>query len=1330
MRRDFGGCRLAGLVVLSMLLIGGFTTATLAHETDQEMPLGGVSTTIKVDQFTGQLTGSIPIEIPPGRNGMQPQIALTYSNTSGNGWVGKGWKLDEIGISRSTRFGLNYAGEGDGAYTVKLAGMSGELVVAPPPSTPQEYRNKIEMGFTRYQQIGTGASVSWIATTRDGRKLFFGQSQQSRIRNPANTAQIFSWLLDRVEDVDGNYMELSYVRDQEQLYLNEIRYTGFAGSLLPTNKLTFVLENRPDSIPSYATNFRIVTAKRLKRIEVRADSALQRAYELTYGESADSHDSLLASIRQLDRSGLVTAETPPPATFEYTTGASTFVYSPVNGQGLVWDWGTAADPPKDVQVGDINGDGLADVIFMAQNDSLPAIAVSLNSNGSSFTENSGANSPGCSRNPTEQRWIGLADFDGDGKSEFWCFSNSVNQSFQGLYVYKWNGTALQSQGRWLQVSGLSKPPFLGDANGDGKADFIVSSSVGVSVHLGLGTGFAAQSTTWYGFPWCQNGSEGLTDMNGDQKGDLTCISATAGVTITLSTGNGFETSPTPWLPGPIPNPNSDSAPNVYFLTDVTGDGKSDLLVVDHNDVRVARSNGQSLAALQSWGQLGDLVWCLDFFVEAREYSSTDLDGDGTNDLACVNLGAKQLWVARANRTTATFGSTTPDLLSQTLNGIGGSVAISYIPSTQTYNHQIPFPVQLVDRLKEGDGRGNLLVKRYSYLNGFYYGPERDFRGFASVTEALYSEVSDQLVGTGKSTQSHFHQGNDWQIDQNNPDVPHGYMKGKPYRIRVSAFPFTTIETTTLYRSDTSPPWFTPIESVVTRVTTGIPPSTKRTRIDYQYDEFGNVMEEDDYGDLDVTGDERTILRTFSANTNAWILGLPSSETIREGIGTEGNQKVKTEYLYDGFGADCSSISGTPSPTKGHATVMTKRNLTDPTKDHVVKLAYDNYGNRTCIWIPSGVPAGSKTTVIYDSTFQTFPIGVTNALGHQIHTEMYGVNPNPSQDATAGLYGQTQMTWDPNNASVLMKYDSFGREILRQADGTSPISTTWTCVGCGIGTQSARVLVGTGSEALLTTTYFDGLGRTFKKEQTGPSQPAPTTIVTETDYNVTGTIKRISTPRFTTETNVLWTAMQYDPLERLIRVDLPSPSGQSIRTLTCYADWATVIIDANNHKKRETRDAYGRLVRVDEYTGTFTSCSTLLGTPYATTHYEYDVLGNLTKVIDKKGNVTTMRYDSLGRKIAMSDPDMGHCGDLMTTAPNTDYPWYPTPCWNYQYDAAGNLISQTDAKGQEITFLYDILNRRVRKTTPSGNTTYTYDMGPAASNLKGRRYCQELWIVAD
>ena len=139
---------------------------------------------------------------------------------------------------------------------------------------------------------------------------------------------------------------------------------------------------------------------------------------------------------------------------------------------------------------------------------------------------------------------------------------------------------------------------------------------------------------------------------------------------------------------------------------------------------------------------------------------------------------------------------------------------------------------------------------------------------------------------------------------------------------------------------------------------------------------------------------------------------------------------------------------------------------------------------------------------------------------------------------------------------------------------------------------------------------------------------------------------------------------------------------------------TVRLDANGHRRRETRDAFGRLIEVNEYLGVYPGCTTDVEAPYATTRYAMDVLGNLTRVTDAAGNITRMTYDSLSRKIGMTDPDMG--------------------TWRYVYDAVGNLTRQTDAKQQVIFFQYDKLSRLrqkdygAQKTLGSGDVVYTYD----------------------
>ena len=75
----------------------------------------------------------------------------------------------------------------------------------------------------------------------------------------------------------------------------------------------------------------------------------------------------------------------------------------------------------------------------------------------------------------------------------------------------------------------------------------------------------------------------------------------------------------------------------------------------------------------------------------------------------------------------------------------------------------------------------------------------------------------------------------------------------------------------------------------------------------------------------------------------------------------------------------------------------------------------------------------------------------------------------------------------------------------------------------------------------------------------------------------------------------------------------------------------------------------------------------------------------------------MSYDTRGRKIGMTDPNMGS--------------------WSYLYNALGELIRQTDAKGQVGTLTYDVLGRMLTRNEPDLNSTWatTTAAPPASAN---------------
>jgi hypothetical protein len=253
--------------------------------TDERQEGSGVLTTMpEAVPSTGALSYRIPIEVPPGRLGIAPNLALTYNSQARNSWVGIGWTLDLGSIQANTRFGAKYD-----QFVAAINGSTSELV--PDASLGAGcYRTKIEGAFSKYCYDAN--NKYWTVYTKDGTKYYYGQTEDgsSRQVDPAITTHIFRWCLDKVEDANGNYMTISYTKDttvanNSELYPSQILY-AMTDALTYTTEVNFGLENRPDMPEMYTPNFKAVIGKRLSQIDVKVKKdgtpTLVRSYVLAY----------------------------------------------------------------------------------------------------------------------------------------------------------------------------------------------------------------------------------------------------------------------------------------------------------------------------------------------------------------------------------------------------------------------------------------------------------------------------------------------------------------------------------------------------------------------------------------------------------------------------------------------------------------------------------------------------------------------------------------------------------------------------------------------------------------------------------------------------------------------------------------------------------------------------------------------------------------------------------------------------------------------------------------------------------------------------------------
>ena len=245
--------------------------------------------------FTGSVSTKIPLIAPPGRGGIAPNLALNYSSSSKNGWIGVGWSLGMGSIQRSAKNGMDCDGND---YVASASGGTSELIAVNIDGEGYgEYSAKIESSFSKYTKLNNN---SWELKSKDGSTCRYGQRPNSRQNCESG---IYKWLLDEVEDANGNTMSIDYYHDADtgQIYLKRINYTGHVNGQLPGNYVEFHLADRVDPILSYESHQEVVTAKILKVIEMgnvenEVDKAF-RAYVLTYTQSGSSR-SLLTNVMQ------------------------------------------------------------------------------------------------------------------------------------------------------------------------------------------------------------------------------------------------------------------------------------------------------------------------------------------------------------------------------------------------------------------------------------------------------------------------------------------------------------------------------------------------------------------------------------------------------------------------------------------------------------------------------------------------------------------------------------------------------------------------------------------------------------------------------------------------------------------------------------------------------------------------------------------------------------------------------------------------------------------------------------------------------------------------
>jgi hypothetical protein len=312
---------------------------------------------------SGSATITVPLQVPRGIGGMEPQLALNYSSTSGNGILGLGWSL--TGPSSITRCSKNLVTDGErGTVSFGAADrycLDGQRLEIEPASGNTDavygtvgtsYRTERD-SFSRITATGgafTGTNGSqpnvpnsFKVETKAGLILEFGLTANSRamtnIAAGLGTNTISRWMLQRISDRTpmGSFVEFVYCSGEVSLdgtscnvgawsgstVLHYVRYTNRSGALNGEFAVVFGYESRPDRVQAFHAGSASRQTQRILKAFTYRDfggpngsgvlqvGKLVRSYELAYEPTESGTSSIRAtnasriqSIIERDKDGL------------------------------------------------------------------------------------------------------------------------------------------------------------------------------------------------------------------------------------------------------------------------------------------------------------------------------------------------------------------------------------------------------------------------------------------------------------------------------------------------------------------------------------------------------------------------------------------------------------------------------------------------------------------------------------------------------------------------------------------------------------------------------------------------------------------------------------------------------------------------------------------------------------------------------------------------------------------------------------------------------------------------------------------------------------------
>lgn len=1282
----------------------------------------------------GSAIYNIPIQLPDGLGGIKPQLSLCYNNQGRNGLMGWGWDL--VGISSITRTGATRYHDGFIStvdYThdrfcldgMRLMNVSNKGYGAHGASyrTEQDQQNKI----VSYNESGINGTSYFKVWTSDGKLLYYGNSSDSKALMDKQ-GHVNIWLLSKVEDSYGNTMEYHYLNTNDTYLLTSITYSANPKlGIDPAFTITFHYDKRDDIEISCIGNTVCRKCDLLKKITVMNGKEEMFHYRLEYQQpdpKAGYPYHLLTKIHFKAGEEHLNPTTIRWGDNNYPIHGTSDVQIPVVTNGIENAFNNAVK-----FTGDFNGDGHTDVIATKPNSAGQyAVAdVFINKGCKGKLQFDYLTS---FHLKDDISWIYTADFDGDGLDDI-MFSNRNRDHYPlpdvletDFYLSRVeHGTVGFHHYHALDCrvpNNMTETHLIGDFLGEGKCSVIIQSTGENSSYLecSLYITFDEQANDFKHqvFPEHLSSSHCYpSDFNGDgiteilyQEQGKTCLTRLQKEKGGCRYKALYTGKPYHW---------EDCFPGDY-----NGDGMIDALFYapkDNHPWSIALSdktgfNGLSFPLPKTfpYSSPGNYHFSLDVPNHTSHYLKVaDLDGNGCSDLALFE--DKQFYVfygpLRPESATAPFAYSQKmsadvfhlyDNMSAAIGNFLGQENMAYLGGNTLSRIAPVTRRQEIQSITDGMGRitelhydvltpnpdrsseddfYQLLQDNWDYINKIYCTP--------IPVRALKSITTYNVKGKPVTTQCHY--GGAMLHRQGKGFLGFSYTCQEDYCDN-------TLEQRTVRRYET-----VPMDNVIHMMMTE----------ESLFDKNEVLLARSTYTNLLYLHQKnnKVFIPTFNKTVEEYDVDAPGVLLQKKIHETSVQNNCSSLYLYNEcLGIASTAIGTTSNPNNQLASSCEFQEIT-----HVTYLPNNSNSwlvNRMATSTSQQYQAGDDTDICHQKTYEydaNHPykvISITDLPNDGSHPEdRLALKTEYQYDPVGNIKTQTISAPNDNLTSRTETYDygtAYGRRLLTRHVNAMNQETVYhydslynyctSVTDCnGLTTRFTQDPLGT----VCMTYYPDntvackalrwrGASHASWEKKTGQATKeqryAKTgDLLQEISYDLNGEAVLIDYV-YDNHGKVIKTTVPHQPDKTPAGTQYTYDSHHRITSIT-HADgsYETISYDGNLRSTRyhsltgETQ-TQTKIVNAMGWTAQSTDAD---GNSIVYGYYP-DGKPHWTQLDGHEETRIEMRYDALGNRISLSDPNYG-----LTT---------------YEYNAFGELVSQQSPKMDKTDFFYDPLGNMVKR----------------------------------